>query len=102
MMPVLDLDYYRDVSQLAGAKVKNEGFDDYIISKAFEALKLKMDEKGVTVENEGGIMMVGSSMSMQEPNRYVFDDTFWIVLKEEGKHPYLCVKINQPIEQQEM
>lgn len=35
-----------------------------------------------------------------EPKYFVLDDDFWILLKEEGKHPYLVIKVNSPTEKQ--
>lgn len=37
-----------------------------------------------------------------EHKYFIFDDTFWIVLKEKGKRPYLCIKVNQPTEKQSL
>lgn len=37
-----------------------------------------------------------------EHKYFIFDDTFWIVLKEKGKRPYLCIKVNKPTEKQSL
>lgn len=50
-MPVVDLDYYRDLSQIQNIKLLNEKFKEYIFAKVYEGLKLKIDESGVKVEN---------------------------------------------------
>lgn len=50
-MPVVDLDYDRELSQIENVSLGNEKFRNYVIAQAYEGLKLKIDETGVKVEN---------------------------------------------------
>lgn len=50
-MPVVDLDYYREVSQIENILLTNENFQNYVFEKVYEGLKLKIDETGVKIEN---------------------------------------------------
>jgi len=59
-----------------------------------EGLKLKIDEKGVRCENIGCMFADECAFSASDRKSLKFDKPFWIVLKEQGHHPYLCVHIN--------
>lgn len=57
-MPMVDLDVNRNVKEIEGQGVTNSKFSDYEFAVVYEAVKLKIDEAGAKVENEGVIMML--------------------------------------------
>lgn len=83
----------------------NKEFNNYAFSTVYEGIKLKIDQAGVKVENEGVIIAKVTSAFVEnppEPKYFIFNETFWIVLKEKGKHPYLCIRVNDPKEKQSL
>ena len=57
-------------------------------------MKLKLDESGAIVENEG-LMMVDECAIINPVKRELkFNSPFWVVMKEKNRHPYLCIRIN--------
>ena len=55
-MPCVELTCERHVEQLQGKTIKNNG---HMIDQIYEIIKLKIDEKGVLLENEGVIKSKG-------------------------------------------
>ena len=82
---------------MEGLQFENEQLKGLSLAVMKEALKLKIDESGAKVESEA-IMMGITCIDMDEPRSFILDKTFWIVMKEVGKHPYLCAQIREPID----
>jgi hypothetical protein len=62
-----------------------------------EAVKIKVDESGATVESR--VVMVGcmcGSSGRYPPRYFILDSKFWVVMLEKGKHPYLCAQVVDP------
>jgi hypothetical protein len=91
-VPILNLDYKRTLTELVGAELKE--FPGYTIEEILEGVKLKLDENGAVVENEGMMMINECAFLNVDPRVLKFDSPFWVVMKEKKGHPYLCVKIN--------
>ena len=97
MMPNISIKHRRDVKELIGKSLRNEGFKQYQFSQVYEILKLDMDESGVKAENEGAIMMtLFGLVEKVEPKNIILDKSFWLVMKEYGKEPYLVAYIKDP------
>jgi len=81
----LNLDYQRTLSELIGAQIQEmPGY----------TMKLKLDESGAIVENEG-LMMINECAILNTVKRELkFNSPFWVVMKEKDRHPYLCIRIN--------
>ncbi len=90
-MPVIDLDYTRSYKEMLNLKFANDGFEDYIIQKMDERLKLKVTKFGVTIESQAAVMIFLTS-SYRAKYFYV-DNDFWLVFKEKNKQPYLVVHV---------
>jgi hypothetical protein len=76
---------------LCNKPIKNS---DFIISKAIETVQFKMDETGVKLKSEAGIM-VGCTCCptfREEPRYFYFDKRYVIFLQEKSK-PYFAMKI---------
>jgi len=94
-MPVLDLSYDRSLDELIGATITNGVLSGNTIAEIKEGLKLKIDEKGAKVENYGMMVTNESCIIRNEPpKKCILDRPFWIIMRETGKHPYVCVHIN--------
>jgi hypothetical protein len=89
-VPVLDLDYSRTIADLVGCQLTN--VHGVKIEAILEAVKLKLDESGAVVENEG--MMFTNESAVISDRKLQFNKPFWVVMKEKGKHPYLCIRVN--------
>ena len=83
---------------MIGLKFKNEELSQYFIAAMFEAVKLNIDESGAKVENEAVMKMTKSIAINFDPKKISLNEDFWVVMKEEGKSPYLCVFITEPNE----
>ena len=64
----------------------------------YEIIKIDIDNTGVKAENEGAIVMTrGATINSEKPKHILLDKSFWLVMKEVGKHPYLAAFISEPI-----
>jgi hypothetical protein len=91
-VPILNLDYSRTLQELVGAEIKE--FPGMKIQEILEGVKLKLDESGAVVENEGLVIINECAMLNPQPKSLLLDKPFWVVMKEKHKHPYLCIQIN--------
>ena len=93
--PVIDFKTDREFPELYNKIIKNTSF---FISKAIESVQFKMDEVGVKLKSEAGIMLEKSvsPISLTERPRYFyFNGKYAIFLIEEGKSkPYFALKIS--------
>lgn len=66
----------------------------------FEGVKLKIDENGARVENQAVIVASRCLTIVMDKKHIVLDRSFWVVMKEAGKSPYLCIFVKEPFESQ--
>lgn len=74
---------------------KNKEIQGYMVKKMYEQYKLDINECGAIIE--GQAVLVGfkcPSIPGPRPREFLLDESFWIVLKQEGQHPYFCAYIN--------
>lgn len=95
-MPVVKLSADRTFKEMIGLNFKNPELSQYLIAEMFEGVKLSIDESGAKVENQAVIVATRCMVIVKEKKRIVLDRSFWVVMKEAGKNPYLCVLINEP------
>ena len=57
-------------------------------------MKLKLDESGAVVENQGLMMINECAVLNMHPKSLLLNKPFWVVMKEKKKHPYLCIQVN--------
>jgi hypothetical protein len=92
-IPKIDLDVQHRYSELLHKLWLNEGFEEYRLSKAVQAIKFKLNEKGAELSSEAG--MVAYLGVAQEPRKFIFDKPFLLCLKErEARYPYLAIWID--------
>ncbi len=90
--PNLDFKKERTFDELCNKLIKNT---DYIISQAIETVQFKMDETGVKLKSEAGIMMKATSVGPSQrpvPRYFYFNNRYVIFIKEKEK-PYFAMKI---------
>ena len=96
--PVLEFKAERDFTELCNKPIKNS---DYVIMKALETVQFKMNETGVKLKSEAG-MMVGLTCIpsfREEPRYFYFNDRYIIFLQEKGS-PYFALKVEDAKELQ--
>ncbi len=91
-VPFISFKSENDYPELEGKAIKNS---DFVIDKALQTIDFKMDNKGVKLKSEAGIIM---KMSMpapvqRPPLNFYFDDTFVIFLVEK-ENPYFALRVN--------
>ena len=94
--PMIDFKTDREFPELYYKIIKNTSF---FISKAIETVHFKMDEVGVKLKSEAGIMLEKAAISPvglnAKPRYFYFNGQYAIFLIEEGKSkPYFALKIN--------
>lgn len=92
-MPVVEVDCMRSYQEMVGLHFSNEPLKDYVLAVMMEAIKLKIDETGAKVEARGVMMALKCCVKpdIDPPREFIVDKTFWIVMKESGQHPYVCM-----------
>jgi len=94
-IPKLDFDILHSYSELAGKHALNKGFEDYFISKAIQAIRFKLNEKGALLKSEAAIVMARSGLQENKLRNFIFDKPFLVCLKEKGaKYPYFAVWVD--------
>ena len=93
-IPKLDFDVLREYSEITGKDVLNKGFNEYFISKALQAIRFRLNEKGALLKSEAAIAM-SKGLSMDRPKYLIFDQPFLLCLKEKaGKYPYFIMWVD--------
>lgn len=93
-IPKIAFDIEHSYGELLNKAFKNEGFTDYFIAEALQAIRFKLDQKGALLESESEIVLKKNG---NEGRYLVFSQPFLLYLKEEdGPYPYLAVWVNDP------
>lgn len=94
-IPKLDFDILHNYKDLEGKSVLNKGFEGYVISKALQSVRFRLNEKGALLKSEAKIVMTKSAMFGEEHKNLIFDKPFLFCLKEKGaKYPYLAIWVD--------
>ncbi|MBX2874733.1 MAG: hypothetical protein KTR30_21600 [Saprospiraceae bacterium] len=94
-IPNITLEVDREYHELLGGRLVAEGneLDNYVLTGMEEQIRLSLNYLGATVENEA--VMAFARGGVANPKRLVFDQPFWLVLKEtQSPQPYLMLKVN--------
>lgn len=93
-VPELDFKSEREFPELSNKEIKGT---DFFIKKAIETVQFKMDETGVKLKSEAGLMLETCALEpiMElKPRYFYFDDRYVIFLVEDEKtKPYFAMKI---------
>lgn len=91
-VPMMDFKSERKFPELCNKAIKAS---DFIIEEAIETVQFKMDETGVKLKSEAGIMAKMSALMPDDMPRYFyFNNRYIIFLAENGKTtPYFAMKV---------
>ena len=87
--PLLNLDVTREFTEIMGKPIS----PNWIIAKALETIKFKMDEKGVKLKSEAGIMTLRMAKVGALPRYFNFDARYVVFLADKGKKPYFALLV---------
>ncbi|MEE3349251.1 MAG: hypothetical protein VZR09_04350 [Candidatus Gastranaerophilaceae bacterium] len=90
--PNLDFKKERTFDELCNKLIKNT---DFMISQAIETIQFKMDETGVKLKSEAGIMMKATSVGPGHRivPRYFYFNNRYVIFLQEKEIPYFAMKI---------
>ena len=92
--PVIDFKSEREFPEICNKQIKNSDFE---IFKAVETVQFKMDETGVKLKSEAGMMVGATSIGPGHvilPRYFYFNGKYVIFLIESGKSkPYFAMKV---------
>ena len=90
-IPIIDFKKEREFPELCNKPIKNS---DYMIMKAIETVQFKMNESGVKLKSEAGMMvaLTCAPSYRDEPRYFYFNNRYVIFLQEKDK-PYFAMKI---------
>ena len=92
-IPVIKLNEKKEFKELENHTINHTNLS---ISKALETVKFNMDEKGVYLKSEAGMMIMKASLMEEkpEPRNYNFDKGFTLFLKErDAEMPYFMLRV---------
>jgi hypothetical protein len=93
-IPEIDLFIGHSYKELIGKRVANKGFSQYIIAKALQVTKFKLDKTGAFLKSKAEIMMV-KGMANFDSKKLIFNKPFMLYMKEKkAKNPYYMMWIN--------
>ncbi len=89
--PMLDFKKERSFDELCNKPIKNSNF---MISQAIETVQFKMNEAGVKLKSEAGmIVSLTCAPSFREEPRYFYFDKKYVIFLQEKEKPYFAMKI---------
>jgi hypothetical protein len=92
-VPKIHFDLLHSFEEFAGAPVRNEGFKDYVVTRAVQSVLFRLDEAGVLLKSEAAVLLEKG----EPPPGYVFDRPFLVALRQEAAdRPYLLLWIANP------
>jgi hypothetical protein len=92
MIPYLDFDIEHSFEQLSHKPFLNNGWTEWMISKAIQKIRFKLNESGALLKSEARIVMRGTVQMEVVKRDYIFDKPFLIMLRKKGsKLPYFAM-----------
>jgi len=92
-IPVINFNILKSYDELIDKKLLNAGFSEYIIAKALQSIKFRLDEKGAVLKSEAKIGL--KQASSNKPKMLVFNEPFLLYLKEkDADYPYFAMWVN--------
>ena len=99
-IPKIDFDLSHSFPELEGKRLLNSSWDGWLIAKAVQDTRFKLDEKGAVLKSRAFFMaMKGEAPAPGDakPRMFIFDKPFLIYLKQKtGKYPYFALWVNNP------
>lgn len=99
-IPKFDFDLSHGFAELEGKRLLNSGWDGWLIAKAVQDTRFKLDEKGAVLKSRaffGAMKGEAPAPGNARPRMFIFDKPFMIYLKQKsGKYPYFALWVNNP------
>lgn len=99
-MPKIDFDLSYSFPELEGKRLLNNGWEGWLIAKALQDTRFKLDEKGAVLKSRAFFMATKSEAPAPgnaKPRMFIFDKPYLIYMKQKtGKYPYFVLWINNP------
>lgn len=99
-MPKIDFDLSYSFPELEGKRLLNNGWEGWLIAKALQDTRFKLDEKGAVLKSRAFFMATKAEAPAPgnaKPRMFIFDKPFLIYMKQKtGKYPYFALWINNP------
>ena len=98
-IPKIDFDLSRNFPELEGKRLLNSGWNGWLISKAIQDTRFKLDEKGAVLKSRALFMAKEEAPppGNAKPRMFIFDKPYLIYIKQKiGKYPYFVLWINNP------
>jgi len=93
-IPEIDLYIDHSYKELIGKRVSNKGFKQYMIAKALQVTKFKLDKTGAFLKSKAEIKMV-KGMLNSTYKKLVFNKPFLLCMKEKkAKNPYFMMWVD--------
>lgn len=93
-IPKIDFNIFHEFFDLENRSLLNKGWEQYILSRAIQAIRFRLDEKGALLRSEAVIELEKGIMDYS-PRQFIFNKAFLICLREKGaKYPYLAIWID--------
>ena len=90
--PVIDFKKERDFKELCNKPIKNSNL---MIYKAIETIQFKMNETGVKLKSEAGMMVALTCCpSFGDEPRYFYCDGGYVIFLQEKDKPYFAMRAN--------
>lgn len=99
-IPKIDFDLSYSFPELEGKRLLNNGWEGWLIAKALQDTRFKLDEKGAVLKSRAFFMATKSEAPAPgnaKPRMFIFDNPYLIYMKQKlGKYPYFVLWINNP------
>lgn len=99
-IPKIDFDLSYSFPELEGKRLLNNGWEGWLIAKALQDTRFKLDEKGAVLKSRAFFMAMKAEAPAPgnaKPRMFIFDKPFLIYMKQKiGKYPYFVLWINNP------
>lgn len=94
-IPNISFDIKEEIKKVEKRPFLFSNGDPYIIDMALQTIKFDLDRKGGRIKSEAGMMVkYESAVELDNPRKFVVDNTFTIFLKEVDEDlPYFAAKV---------
>lgn len=96
-IPKLDFDIIHEYTEIANKFLLNKGFKDYYVKGVIQAIRFRLDEKGVYLRSDSAMLVQRSARNAPDliPRQFIFNKPFLFCMKEKGaKYPYFAMWID--------
>lgn len=97
-IPKIDFDLSYSFPELEGKRLLNNGWEGWLVAKALQDTRFKLNEKGAVLKSRAFFMAMKAEAPAPgnaKPRMFIFDKPFLIYMKQKiGKYPYFALWVN--------